>query len=200
LEAEAQAHGRPELQYNLGNSLIKQNKYDAALKSLRQAVGKGEKDLQESSWYNTGNALFHMDNFKDSVQAYIQALRINPADRDAKNNLEIALQKLKQQEQKGTSGSQQQNEQNDKNAGMKPPPAPNKTQRKPDAPNPEGSPAQQEREKSASPQATQAEQRDGTFTKERALQILDALQNQELAEQRKLLEQRAQRKGNGKDW
>jgi Ca-activated chloride channel homolog len=90
LDAEVQSPDRPELLYNLGNTLIKQKKYEQALQSLRQAVSKGDEGLQESSWFNAGNALFEMGNFRDSAQAYIQALRINPADRDAKYNLEMA--------------------------------------------------------------------------------------------------------------
>ncbi len=60
--------------------------------------------------------------------------------------------------------------------------------------------APQDQPKPANPQTTQATQRDGTLTREQAVQILDALKNQELAEQRRLLEQRARRKTNQRDW
>ena len=107
LEAQASMPGRPELSYNLGNSLIKQQKFDQALQALHQAVSKGDKSLQVKGWYNVGNALFDMGNFQNSAQAYIQALRLNPADRDAKHNLELALRKMQQQNQEQQHGREQ---------------------------------------------------------------------------------------------
>ena len=97
LDAQAQSPGRPELIYNMGNSLVRQKKYEQALQSLRQAARKGDQKVRQGSSYNIGNALFEMGNFKDAVQAYVDALRVNPADLDAKHNLELALKNLKQQ-------------------------------------------------------------------------------------------------------
>ncbi len=200
LDAEVQAPGRPELLYNLGNTLIKQKKYEQALQSLRQAAGKGDKGLQQSSWFNAGNALFELGNFKDAAQAYVQALRINPADKDAKFNLELALQKLKQQQQMGAgkngNENQPQNHESKENQ-QSPGNAARQQDKEKQAQSP---PRQQDKHEPADPQATQAEQLNDSLNKERAIQILDALKNQELAEQRKLLEQRARRKPNARDW
>lgn len=202
LEAQAESPGRAELLYNLGNSLIKQRKYEAALQSLRQAISKGDRGLQTSSWYNAGNALFEMGNYSDAAQHYVQALRLNPSDRDAKKNLELALQKSKQQQQAAASKDQEkknQDQQKDQSS-QEQPSIPREAEQKPgqQGPQPE-SPQQQDRSKPAEPKSTQADRREA-FSKERALQILDALQNQELAEQRKLLERMARRKATGKDW
>jgi hypothetical protein len=46
----------------------------------------------------------------------------------------------------------------------------------------------------------QEARREGSISKEQALQILDALLNQEREQQRKMLEGRAERKANEKDW
>jgi len=210
LEAQVENPGKPELLYNLGNSLIKQNRYDQATQSLHQAIGKGNKGIQQNSWYNIGNALFSQGNFKDSAQAYIQALRINPTDRDAKHNLELALQKIQQQNQMSRSGSQsqdqqksdesqqssQQSEESDQNqqlaADESPPKLGDNDQ--------QSSPKQPEKSKPENQQAAQADETENSFSKEQAIQILDAIQNQELAEQRKLLERSARRKATGKDW
>ena len=91
--------GKPEVLYNLGNSLIKQKKYDQGIQSLRQSANKGDKAIRENSWYNTGNALFETGRFKDSAEAFVQALKLDPSDNDAKHNLELALLKLKEQQQ-----------------------------------------------------------------------------------------------------
>jgi len=201
LEAQAEAPGRPELSYNLGNALIRQKKYDQALQSLRQSIAKGNRGVQVNGWYNSGNALFDMGNYKDAVQAYIQALRLNPADRDAKHNLELAQKKLQEQQQQPpqqTQGDKQdQNRQKPEVSGQNegrgsgvPKPRDQQEQQTPDS----------QGQKPAEPQPSQSDRPQGGFSKERALQILDALQNQELAAQRRLLERQVRRKTTARDW
>jgi Ca-activated chloride channel homolog len=193
LEAQAQERDRPELLYNVGNTFIRQKKYEQALQSLRQVTSKGDKGLQAAGWFNAGNALFENGNFGDSAQAYIQSLRLNPADREAKHNLELALKKMQEQQQKQRGQGQKQNKEQDSNQ-------PKDQGSKDQQPQSQDSAPPQAPQQPADPQAAQANNRDGSLTKERALQILDALQNQELAERRKLLEQRNRRKAGGRDW
>jgi Ca-activated chloride channel homolog len=199
-EAQGKAPLRPELLYNSGNALLKQKNYDAAVQSLRQSIARGDRSLQARAWYNIGDAQFEAGRYRESADAFIQSLRIDPSDHDTKYNLELALRKLKeQQNQKQSQGGSQnddqnkdqsQDQQNPKDAQNRPPP-------KSDSQPQDSSTGQS---KPANPQATQADRNEATYSRERALQILDALQNQELAEQRKLLEQRARRKAAGKDW
>jgi Ca-activated chloride channel family protein len=199
LEAQSGMPGRPELSYNLGNSLIKQKKYEQALQALQDSVRKGSPELQENSWYNVGNALFDIGKLKESAQSYIQALRLNPADRDAKHNLELALKKIEEQKQQQPQQNQDQNqgpEQKKPEGGQKE----DKSKNEPKPPDKQGQPPGQKEQKPAHPQASKTERPEGIFSRERALQILDALQNQELAEQRKLLEIQARRKTTGRDW
>ena len=195
-EAQIKKPDRPEPLYNAGNALIKQKKYDQALQQLNQAITKADKGLQSWGWYNTGNALFEMGRFQDSAGAYIQSLKLNPADRDAKHNLELALKKLEQQKQQ----QQQQSRQNqNKEEQDKPVPDQGKDQMPP----PESGNSQDNQEdpnKPVQPKSTRGAQGNTQFSKERALQILDALENQELTEQRKLLKQGARRKVPGRDW
>jgi Ca-activated chloride channel homolog len=193
LEAQAKEQDRPELLYNVGNTFIRQKKYDQALQSLRQVTSKGDKGLQASSWFNAGNALFETGKFGDSAQAYIQSLRLNPADREAKHNLELALKKMQEQQQKQRGQGQKQNKEQDSNQ-------PKDQGSKDQQPQSQDSASSQAPQHPADSKTAQANNRDGSLTKERALQILDALQNQELAEQRKLSEHRNRRKAVGRDW
>jgi tetratricopeptide (TPR) repeat protein len=196
VEAQVDAPGRAELLYNHGNALIRQKKYEPALHQLRQAVGKGDRGLQASAWFNSGNTLYEMGAFGDAAQAYIQALRINPADRDAKHNLELALQKAREQQDRSAKGDQSKDnrgadpQQSDKRNGQG-----QQADARGNVP-----PQKEEQSKPANPQATQADGREAGFTKDQALQILDALQNQELVEQKKRLERLARRKAAGRDW
>lgn len=193
LEAEMKNPGKPEVLYNLGNSLIKQKKFDQGVQTLHQSMGKGDKGIKENSWYNAGNAFFSIGKFEDSAEAFIQALRLDPTDKDAKHNLELALMKLKQQEQKRSSDKQDQQ----KSENSKPDQSPDvkKGMQPPDKQNQNSADKQQEQNK-----PSQSSRREGSFNKEQALQILDAIQNQERAEQRKLLERRARQEARGKDW
>ena len=188
LEAQADMPGRAELSYNLGNALIKQKRYDQALQSLRQAIAQGNKGLQASSWYNAGNALFEMGSFQDSAQAYVQALRLSPADRDAKHNLELALRRMEEQKQKPPD-QQEQKQPNPDGSGR------NQGQGQDNSKQPD-----KQEQQPANPQSSPSNRPEGGFSRERALQILDALQNQELTEQRRLLERQARRKATGRDW
>lgn len=198
LEAQAQAPDRPEPLYNLGNALLKQKKYPQAVETLSRAASRGAKGLQANSWYNSGNAFFEMRDYSQAVNAFTQALRLNPADRDAKHNLELALRMIEEQKQQAQKpqSQEQQNQNRDQQAGnQQQPPQSEKKDEQAQSP-----PQKPEGDKTGSPQATQANRKNESFSKERALQILDALQNQELAEQRKLLESRARRKATGRDW
>lgn len=197
LDAQLEAPGRPELLYNLGNALVRQKKYDSAVQSLRQAASKADRGLQASSWYNLGNALFESGKLSDAAQSFIQALRINPSDRDAKHNLELTLRRMKEQNQ-NAAGSGSKNDQQKQDKGEQENRADKNGQQNPQDNRPQNAGGQQDRQEQ--PQPSQADRRDGSISKDRALQILDAMKNQELAEQRKLLERAARRKATGRDW
>ncbi len=191
IEALAKVPGRPELLYNHGNSLILQKKLDSALQQLRQAASKGGQGLRTSAWYNSGNALFEMGKFQDAAQAYIQTLRNNPTDRDAKHNLELALRKLQQQSQSG------QGNPNTDERGARQPQDQSGNQQAENKPAQESSSPRQE---SSDKVDTQQGRQDGSLSKSQALQILEAIHNQELADQRKHLQRLRRRKSEGKDW
>jgi Ca-activated chloride channel family protein len=199
LDAQVKNPGRPEVLYNLGNSLIKQNKQDQGIQSLRQSIDKGDTGTKKNSWYNTGNALFSMGRFKDSADAFIQALRLDPADHDAKHNLELALKKLKQQQQ-NQSDSDQKKQSSDGSNPDQASPGKDGGQQQPKQSSQNRSGSGKEQNKLPKSQTPQEIQREGSMNKEQAAQILDAVQNQELEQQRKLLENRARRKTNEKDW
>jgi Ca-activated chloride channel homolog len=198
LNAQVKNPGRPEILYNLGNALIKQKKYNEGIQSLLQSEDKGDKTIKANSWYNTGNALFSMGKFKESAESYIQALKLDPADKDAKHNLELALMKLKQQQQKQSNTNQ--NKQNSQNSN-KDQSSSGKDNRQQQTQKNQGESGNRKDQNNQAKQQTAPEtQREGSISKEQAAQILDAARNQEIEQQRKLLETRAKQRANGKDW
>ena len=199
MDAQVKNPGKPEVLYNLGNSLIKQKKYSQGVQSLRQSANKGDKVIRENSWYNTGNALFEAGRFKDSAEAFVQSLKLDPSDKDAKHNLELALLKLKEQQQsaanqkpKNSDNSKQDESSSGKNGQQQ--------RQQPEQEGQNKSGGNKDQAESARQQESSKAQRAGSISKEQAAQILDAVRAQELEQQRKLLEMRARRRSNGKDW
>ena len=99
--------GQPDLPapyYNAANVYYRQSDYQAAQLYLQEAAMRGDPALDQAAYYNLGNVAFNSEDLAAAVEQYKAALRLNPADADAKHNLELALQALEQQEQ----GQQQQ--------------------------------------------------------------------------------------------
>ena len=87
--------------YNLANSLYRQEKYEDAANSYKYVAEQKENDksLRAKAFHNYGNSLFNQEKYKESIDAYKNALRLNPNDKEAKYNLEYARRMLQQQEQ-----------------------------------------------------------------------------------------------------
>ena len=93
--------------YNLANALQKQNKYDEAAKLLDDLTGNSkDNSLKSAAYYNQGVAYTKMKNLDASIESYKKALRLNPNDKEARENLEKALLQKKNQ-----SSSQQKKSQ-----------------------------------------------------------------------------------------
>ncbi|RYY99693.1 MAG: tetratricopeptide repeat protein [Chitinophagaceae bacterium] len=109
------AGDHPTAQYNLANALIKQNRFDEALAVLAPlSTQTGDRALQAAAWYNTGVVYTKQKAIEQSIEAYKSALRINPADKEARENLQKALLELKKQSGGGGGGSKMNNSEADK--------------------------------------------------------------------------------------
>ncbi len=107
LEAQQEGRPRPELHFNAGDALYKQGKYAEAMQEMGRATEGTHPDMSAAAHYNLGNALFRQEKFQEAVGAYKKSLELKPDDIDAKINLELALEKLNQDEQ-----NQQDNQDN----------------------------------------------------------------------------------------
>ncbi len=95
--------------FDQGNAYYKMKKYKEAIDAYQKIVGSKDLNLSAKAFYNIGNAYFQQNKLKESIEAYKKALELNPNDKDAKYNLELARAKLKEMAQKQ---KQQQNQQN----------------------------------------------------------------------------------------
>ena len=103
-----------EAMFNLSNALHQQKKYDQAIQLLDrlQASAKDSSTLSASA-YNQGVAHTKQKNLEESIEKYKQALRMDPEDQQARENLQKALRELKKQQSK--SSQQQQKSSMDEN-------------------------------------------------------------------------------------
>ncbi len=98
-QAQQENPDSPIIRHNLGDARYKNQQYEEAAGDFGGNLQSPSPDLKARSYYNLGNALFRQGKLEESVKAYQDALRSNPADQDAKFNLELAMEKLKQQQQ-----------------------------------------------------------------------------------------------------
>jgi len=112
--------------YNLANALQKQKKFAEAVLLLEElASTTKDTSIRSASYYNQGVAHSKMKNLDLSIESYKKALRTNPNDQKARENLEKALlekkrqEKQKQQSQSQSSMSQSQAEQKLKQLNQK---------------------------------------------------------------------------------
>lgn len=104
-----------EANYNLGNALFRQQKYQEALQQYQAAMpmGMNSKEKLAAALHNTGNALLMEKKIAESIDAYKQALKLNPSDNDTRYNLAFAQYLLKNQPPKQNQNQQQNQQQQD---------------------------------------------------------------------------------------
>ena len=112
--------------YNMANTLYRQENYDQALKHLeRLEEVAADSPAAADFYYNLGNVAMAKEEYQKAVDAYKQSLLRNPGDVEAKENYIYAKAKLKeQQDQQNDQNNQDQNNQdqnqnNDQNQDKK---------------------------------------------------------------------------------
>jgi Ca-activated chloride channel family protein len=86
--------------YNLGNALFRNNKASEAEKAFDNAIRDSrDRRLSADAWYNKGVVLSNQQKLEESIDAYKQSLRLNPADSFARENLVRALRELKKKKE-----------------------------------------------------------------------------------------------------
>jgi tetratricopeptide (TPR) repeat protein len=201
LEAfERAARARPgdgAARFNMADGLYKNGRYGEAATLFRSLAEEAKSPLAAPSRFNLGNSLYQQQDFRGAVQAYRDALRAAPADEATRRNLELALQALRQQQEQQKRQQQDQSKQDQKKDGER------QRDRQQQAGDQKGqTPPQPGEQQPKAPQEREDERfrQETGMPKERAMQLLDALQQNEKAEQKKLLAQKRAQRKKGKDW
>lgn len=82
---------------NKGTALFKQKKLDDAIKTYQKvsAAEAAGAALRSGAYYNTGVVYSNQKDIESSIEAYKNALRLNPSDTKARENLQKALSERK---------------------------------------------------------------------------------------------------------
>lgn len=113
--------------YNLGNALYKTNKPEDALKSYDQTVQSAKNNtMKQKAYYNGGVVLQSQNKLGECIKAYKNALKLDPNDEEARQNLQRAMQQQKQQQKQDQKDKKQNKDQNKDQKKDDPKPQPSK--------------------------------------------------------------------------
>ncbi len=179
-QAQVESPDAPEIHYNIGNVHYRKEEMDKSVEEYRASL-RGEEDVQQPAHYNVGNVHYKKQDFGSAVQSYKQALKIDPSDIEARQNLELALK----QSEDGGGGESGEGEDDEEQKENK---ASDDQQRE-----------DQDKDQQQQPQTDQSDP--SSMSKEEAERLLAALAEMEKTEQRHQQQKKYIRvKGKGKDW
>lgn len=119
--------------------------------------GNGDPVIREYSAYNAGNLAFNQKIYAKSIDYYKAALRLNPSNDKARQNLRLAQLKLQQQENGGGGENQEENQEQE----------------------------QEQQQQQQQQQQEQQQQQQPKISEQNADQVLKAMENAEQAVRRR---------------
>ena len=85
-------------QYNLGVARFRLNEIEGATEAFKKALGLSkDKSMSAKIFYNLGVAFLKSANYPEAITAFRNALKLNPEDRDCRENLQFAINQNKKQ-------------------------------------------------------------------------------------------------------
>jgi len=174
-------------QFNLGDAYYKQGKFDEATKQFEgiSSDSKLDKEDKARAYHNLGNSYLQSKKYNESINAYKNALKLNPKDNDTRYNLAYAQSMIQQQQQQ-----QQKNQDKDKKD--------KNDEKKDQQKQQEQQKDQQQKEDQKKDEQKQAKR--DKISKEDAEKILQALNNDEKNTQKKLTKKDATKISIDKNW
>jgi Ca-activated chloride channel family protein len=91
----------PEISIDLGNALAAVGEHDRALVEYSRGLENTRRETRATGFYDRATSLFRLGRIVDARAAYVEALRLDPTDRDAKFNIEVIDRILRQLPPKG---------------------------------------------------------------------------------------------------
>jgi Ca-activated chloride channel family protein len=111
-----------KLQFDAGAAAYKLGDYEKALQAFSQALVSPDTQLQSKSHYNLGNTLYQrgeaeksdekkLNDWTDGLRHYEQTLKLDPQNKEAKENYEFVKKKIEEQKNQQQQQKQQQQQQ-----------------------------------------------------------------------------------------
>lgn len=98
--------------FNLGNTLLQQNKVQEAMEQYVGAARVEKDKMNLAQIYHNMGVIFHAQkDYAKAVEAYKESLRNNPKDDETRYNLALAQKMLKDQQQNQQNQNQDQSQQ-----------------------------------------------------------------------------------------
>ena len=201
--AEAVAHFQKQLAlrpndptgaYNLGSALSRAGNEPEAIASLEKARKTGKRDLASDAAYNTGETFFRAKKFPEAAQAFRESLRLRPGDPEASYNYELCLRRAEEEEKKKKQ-KPKPDPKKSPNGGPKPTPTPGPS------PTPSPGPGGEEKKKQEQKEKEEREfESKAKMTKEKAEQLLKAIAQSDLEEQKKKIAEQKSKRHVSRDW
>jgi Ca-activated chloride channel family protein len=180
-----------EAQFNLGDAQFKQKRYDEAIREYQNStVATKDGTEQSASLYNIGNSLFEANKYPESIEAYKKALTLNPNDEDARYNLMLARERLKNQQQQKQDQKKNDKQKQDQQK---------QDQQKQQQDQQQQQQSQQNQQQKQEQQQTEV-QKKNQLPKQEAERILEALRNNEKEIQKRLMKRAGAKVKVEKDW
>jgi tetratricopeptide (TPR) repeat protein len=212
------APASPIPDFNRGIVYSKEGNVDQARGAYEAAQASENPGIAADAHYNLGNLLLQKDDAAGAIDQYLRSLDLDPADPDARRNLEIAIRRKEEQQkqqqqqqqkndpsQKDQDKKQQDQDQKKDESGKKDQEQQKPDQGKKDEQKPPQDPSQQDQqqqqpENPGDKQESQPLRPEEQLSKEDAARLLNAIQNDELKVLRALEEKKGQEGAVGNDW
>jgi len=115
--AQAQNPNSPIVSYNIGNALYREGKFDEALTELSHSTSTFKNvKLRSFAHYNRGVSLYRNRDGPAAIEEFKKALLLNPADEDAKFNIEFIRSDRQRNQSSKNSGGSNSKDKNQKQA------------------------------------------------------------------------------------
>ena len=197
-------------QFNLASSYLKQrgedlaNKGDSLVKQadaiFAQTAANPDLEVAELSFYDRGNIAYKGEDYAAAIEMYKNALRRNPENNQARENLRLAQLKKQEQDQ-NKDNNQNQNKDQDQDQEQQDQQQQRQNQEQQDQNNDEQNQNQQQQQ-----QNQQQQQQQGGLSEQSAAQILKAMDDKESATRMKVeqmkqdKEKQSRQRQTGKPW
>lgn len=205
----------PELHFNIGAANFKLEHYDQAMEEFRSVLASGQKELIAKAHYNIGNCLYRqaeqamtqgsgeevIRKYEAAVQSYIEALKIDPDDVQAKRNIELIRRKIKemldrqQQQQPQPQDQEQTQDQQQQQTGT-----PQEEQEDQQSNAGQATPTPQEPSESESQQSPPGQPTPVYMTPDEAERLLESLDEEKREEMQEQMRRIRERAGVEADW